>query len=45
MMSATAALTANTAGGQTIQGWKCGPKTSSNPMPNKYLPGSCQGTY
>lgn len=31
-------------GGKTIQGWQCGPATS-NPMPNKYLPGSCQGTY
>ncbi|EOE6709273.1 pilin [Acinetobacter baumannii] len=38
-------LVASTDGGKTIQGWKCGPKTSSNPMPNKYLPGSCQGTY
>ncbi|AMX17500.1 pilin [Acinetobacter pittii] len=45
MMSATDELTANNAGGQTIQGWKCGPKTGTNPMPNKYLPGSCQGTY
>lgn len=44
MMSATAALTANNAGGKTIQGWKCGP-SATNPMPNKYLPGSCQGTY
>ena len=39
------ALAASTAGGKTIQGWKCGPATGSNPMPNKYLPGSCQGTY
>lgn len=38
------ALAAATAGGKTIQGWKCGPATA-NPMPNKYLPGSCQGTY
>ncbi|EXD17713.1 pilin [Acinetobacter baumannii] len=45
MMNATTALVASTDGGKTIQGWKCGPKTSSNPMPNKYLPGSCQGTY
>ncbi|HJP48723.1 pilin [Acinetobacter venetianus] len=40
------ALVAATDGGATIQGWKCGPAPSgSNPMPNKYLPGSCQGTY
>ncbi|MFP3456603.1 pilin [Psychrobacter sp. SIMBA_152] len=40
------ALVAGTAGGSTIQGWKCGPApTGKNPMPNKYLPGSCQGTY
>ena len=45
MMNATTALVASTDGGKTIQGWKCGPKTGSNPMPNKYLPGSCQGTY
>ena len=41
------ALNASTAGGKTIQGWKCGPATGDDakPMPNKYLPGSCQGTY
>ncbi|MEH6768582.1 MULTISPECIES: pilin [unclassified Psychrobacter] len=38
------ALDASTAGGGTIQGWMCGP-AATNPMPNKYLPGSCQGTY
>ena len=32
-------------GMKTIQGWKCGPATGASPMPNKYLPGSCQGTY
>ncbi|EOQ74464.1 pilin [Acinetobacter lactucae] len=37
-------LVATTDGGKTIQGWKCGPSAAS-PMPNKYLPGSCQGTY
>ena len=46
MMSSTVALAKATDGGKTIQGWKCGPApTGSNPMPNKYLPGSCQGTY
>ena len=40
-------LAAATDGGKTIQGWKCGPAagTGAKPMPNKYLPGSCQGTY
>ncbi len=38
------ALVASSDGGLTIQGWKCGP-AATNPMPNKYLPGSCQGTY
>lgn len=44
MTSATTALVATTDGGKTIHGWKCGP-AASNAMPNKYLPGSCQGTY
>ena len=40
------ALDPATDGGKTIQGWKCGPApTGKNPMPTKYLPGSCQGTY
>ena len=39
-----AALDATSDGGATIHGWKCGP-AANNPMPNKYLPGSCQGTY
>ncbi len=39
-----AALAPATDGGKTIHGWKCGPAVT-NPMPNKYLPGSCQGTY
>lgn len=38
------ALVASSDGGKTIQGWKCGP-AATKPMPNKYLPGSCQGTY
>ncbi len=45
MMNATTALVGATDGGKTIQGWKCGPATGNNPMPIKYLPGSCQGTY
>ncbi|MEE9903566.1 MAG: pilin [Acinetobacter haemolyticus] len=38
------ALNPATDGMKTIQGWKCGPAATS-PMPIKYLPGSCQGTY
>ena len=44
MMDATTALKGEEDGGETIQGWKCGP-AAVNPMPIKYLPGSCQGTY
>ena len=28
-------------GGKTIEEWRCGP-SSTNPMPAKYLPGSCK---
>ncbi|WP_075167867.1 pilin [Acinetobacter indicus] len=38
------ALNPATDGGKTIVGWKCGP-SATTPMPAKYLPGSCQGTY
>ena len=47
MMSGAAAdvaFDASKDGMKTIQGWKCGP-AATKPMPNKYLPGSCQGTY
>ena len=46
MMAATGntALNPARAGGQTIAGWKCGPG-ATNPMPAKFLPGSCKGTY
>ena len=40
----TTALDPSTDGGKTITGWKCGPG-GTNPMPPKYLPGSCKGTY
>ena len=30
-------------GGNTITEWKCGP-AKTNPMPTKYLPGSCKST-
>ena len=42
--SATAVV-GTTDGTKTITGWKCGPAVGANPMPIKYLPGSCQGTY
>ena len=44
MDAAGTALAAATDGGKTIHGWKCGPN-GTKPMPTKYLPGSCQGTY
>ena len=40
--AATTVLPPTTAGGQTIAAWKCGP-AGTNPMPSKYLPGSCKG--
>ena len=38
----TTALVPATDGGVTIAMWKCGPATT-NPLPAKYLPGSCKG--
>ncbi|PVY90919.1 type IV pilus assembly protein PilA [Acidovorax sp. 99] len=35
------AVNGSTDGGKTIQEWRCGPATN-NPMPAKYLPGSCK---
>jgi type IV pilus assembly protein PilA len=35
------ALAGSTMGGSTIAEWKCGPATT-NPLPAKYLPGSCK---
>ena len=37
------ALVGTTAGGKVITSWKCGP-AKTNPMPPKYLPGSCKDT-
>jgi type IV pilus assembly protein PilA len=37
------ALVGTTDGGKTITEWKCGP-AAANPMPTKYLPGSCKST-
>jgi type IV pilus assembly protein PilA len=42
MDNAGTALVATTAGGNTIAAWRCGP-AATNPMPAKYLPGSCKG--
>ena len=39
---ATTALVGTTDGGKTIAAWKCGPG-AANPMPTRYLPGSCKG--
>ncbi len=37
----TNALVGTTGGGTTITEWRCGP-AATNPMPAKYLPGSCK---
>ena len=37
----SAALNAGTDGGKVITEWKCGP-AATNPLPVKYLPGSCK---
>lgn len=44
MKNSTTALVGSTDGGTSIEGWKCGP-AATNPLPAKYLPGSCQGAY
>lgn len=38
-----AAVVGTTDGGKTITEWKCGP-AATNPMPLKYLPGSCKAS-
>ena len=42
IQTGTTALVGTTDGGKTIAAWKCGP-AATNPMPAKYLPGSCKG--
>ena len=42
IQTGTTALVGTTDGGKTIAAWKCGP-AATNPMPPKYLPGSCKG--
>jgi type IV pilus assembly protein PilA len=37
------ALVGTTDGGKTITEWRCGP-SATNPMPIKYLPGSCKAS-
>jgi type IV pilus assembly protein PilA len=39
---ATVALDPTKDGGKTVAAWKCGP-AATNPLPSKYLPGSCKG--
>lgn len=39
--STPALLVGTTDGGKTIAEWRCGP-AATNPMPSKYLPGSCK---
>ena len=38
-----AAVVGTTDGGKTITEWRCGP-AATNPMPTKYLPGSCKAS-
>ena len=42
IQTGTTALVGTTDGGKTIASWKCGP-AGTNPLPAKYLPGSCKG--
>ena len=42
IQTGTTAVVGTTDGGKTIASWTCGP-AAANPMPAKYLPGSCQG--
>ncbi|MDO9604954.1 pilin [Hydrogenophaga sp.] len=44
MVDATTAL-AETDGGKTIHGWRCGLKDDGTSILSKYLPASCRGTY
>ena len=37
------AVVGTTDGGKTITEWRCGP-AANNPLPTKYLPGSCKAT-
>ena len=41
--SAPVALVGTADGGKTIAEWRCGP-AATNPMPLKYLPGSCKSS-
>jgi type IV pilus assembly protein PilA len=41
IQTGTTAIVGTTDGGKTIAAWNCGP-AAANPMPKKYLPGSCQ---
>jgi len=42
IQTGTTALVGTTDGGRTIASWTCGP-AATNPLPPKYLPGSCKG--
>lgn len=44
MINETTAL-ANTNGGQSINGWRCGLAADGTTILPKYLPASCRGTY
>jgi type IV pilus assembly protein PilA len=42
IQTGTTAVVGTTDGGKMIDSWICGP-AGTDPMPRKYLPGSCQG--
>ena len=44
-MISGAALVQTTAGGGTIEGWRCGLTADGTSIQPKYLPASCRGTY
>ena len=43
LASGDTAINGSTDGGKTVSGWRCGP-AASNPLPAKYLPGSCKAS-
>ncbi len=44
-MISSVAMNPATAGGSTIEGWKCGDSAKGTTIPQKYLPSSCRGVY
>lgn len=40
--AAAAAIVGTTDGQKQVTEWRCGPATGANPLPNQFLPGTCQ---